>query len=219
MQVVEEAMKQKDNKSLSCYNPATTEELQFSSGHSFQKQIIALLPGSRKQEITIKLPIMLEASKQYPDYQFIIAQAPGQSLEFYKEMVAPYPTILIALAGETYSLLMQSKAALVTSGTATLETALFGVPQVVCYKGSNISYQIGKRLVKIKYISLVNLIMDKPVVKELIQNELTVKNIITGLHDILYNEQRLNQVKADYAALKYLLQQGVMLLPVPQKKL
>ena len=90
---------------------------------------------------------------------------------------------------------MQSKAALVTSGTATLETALFGVPEVVCYKGSNISYQIAKRLIKIKYISLVNLIMDKPVVKELIQNDLTVENLKQELSLLLFNETKQQQLK------------------------
>jgi lipid-A-disaccharide synthase len=103
---------------------------------------------------------------------------------------------------------MQATAALVTSGTATLETALFGVPQVVCYKGSAISYQIAKRLVKIKYISLVNLIMDKPVVTELIQENLTVPNITRELDAVLHNTQRLQQMRQDYDELKNLLQQG-----------
>jgi lipid-A-disaccharide synthase len=151
---------------------------------------------------------MLEASKKFSDYQFVIAQAPGQNLDFYKEIVAGYPEVLIALQGQTYSLLTRAAAALVTSGTATLETALFGVPQVVCYKGSAISYQIARRLVKIKYISLVNLILDKPVVKELIQNELTVQNINTELNEILHNENRITQIKNNYSDLKKLLQQG-----------
>ena len=103
---------------------------------------------------------------------------------------------------------MQAKAALVTSGTATLETALFAVPEVVCYKGSFLSYQIGKRLVNVKYISLVNLIMDKLVVKELIQNELTAKNLKSELHELLTNEKKIAQIKSDYAALKNLLAQN-----------
>ncbi len=201
VQVVEEA--KKENRPLLCHHPATRKDESY---QSFQKPVIALLPGSRKQEISIKLPIMLESSKNFPAYQFIIAQAPGLEVEFYHSVVADYPNVLIALAGQTYQLLMRSKAALVTSGTATLETALFGVPQVVCYKGSAISYQIGKRLVNIKYISLVNLIMDRPVVKELIQHELTVKNIRSELDEILENEQRINQVKGDYAGLSNLLQ-------------
>jgi lipid-A-disaccharide synthase len=208
IQVVEEATQQASDKSLFCYNASEEEITLSSTTDSLQKEIIALLPGSRKQEIGIKLPIMLSESKHFPDHQFIIAQAPGQPIEFYKELIASYPNILIAKGGQTYSLLAKSKAALVTSGTATLETALFGVPQVVCYKGSNISYQIAKRLVKIKYISLVNLIMDKPVVKELIQTELTEQNIYCELKGILEDKKRIKQIKNDYAALKRLLQQG-----------
>jgi lipid-A-disaccharide synthase len=208
IQVVEEATQQASDKSLFCYNASEEEITLSSTTDSLQKEIIALLPGSRKQEIGVKLPIMLSASKHFPDHQFIIAQAPGQPIEFYKELIASYPNILIAKGGQTYSLLAKSKAALVTSGTATLETALFGVPQVVCYKGSNISYQIAKRLVKIKYISLVNLIMDKPVVKELIQTELTEQNIYCELKGILEDKKRIKQIKNDYAALKRLLQQG-----------
>ncbi|MEI9942885.1 MAG: hypothetical protein WDN26_01570 [Chitinophagaceae bacterium] len=95
-----------------------------------------------------------------------------------------------------------------TSGTATLETALFGVPEVVCYKGSAISYQIAKRVIKVKYISLVNLIMDKLVVKELIQDKLTPENLQHELHELLTNEQRIAELKNDYAALKELLSKG-----------
>lgn len=166
---------------------------------------IALLPGSRKQEIQTKLPVMLKASKHFPQYKFVIAQAPGQPLDLYTGLASGYPNVEIALKGETYTLLSQSKAALVTSGTATLETALFGVPQVVCYKGSNVSYQIAMRLIKIKYISLVNLIMDKPVVKELIQNNLTINNLTKELDSILHDEKKIQQIKKDYADLKNLL--------------
>lgn len=178
------------------------------SANDDTREIVALLPGSRKQEISVKLPIMLESSKQFPRYRFIIAQAPGQPYSFYEEMIKAFPNVEVASPGQNYVLLMHSKAALVTSGTATLETALFGVPQVVCYKGSNLSYQIAKRLVKIKYISLVNLIMDKPVVKELIQHELTVDNVSTQLNEIINNPERIKQIKKDYADLKNLLQQG-----------
>lgn len=170
------------------------------------KPVVALLPGSRKQEIEIKLPLMLQAARQFPDCRFIIAQAPGQPISFYQKIVVDYSNVEIAFQGQTYTLLSQAKAALVTSGTATLETALFGVPQVVCYKGSNISYQIAKRLIKVKYISLVNLIMDKPVVKELIQNELNVKNVVTELKKILHDREKIQQIKKDYADLKHLLQ-------------
>jgi lipid-A-disaccharide synthase len=109
---------------------------------------------------------------------------------------------------KTYDLLLQAKAALVTSGTATLETALFGVPEAVCYKGSFLSYQIGKRLVKVKYISLVNLIMDKLVVKELIQDDLTVKNLQQELNELLTDETRIASLKKDYAELKNILSRG-----------
>jgi lipid-A-disaccharide synthase len=184
------------------------KEANKEEGEQKQKKIIALLPGSRQQELMIKLPIMLEVTKRFPQYQFIIAQAPSLPLEFYEKMTQSYPNVDIAFSGQTYALLSHAKAALVTSGTATLETALFGVPQVVCYKGSTISYQIAKRLIKIKYISLVNLIMDKPIVKELIQNNLTVENLSRELDEILHRQERISKIKADYAALKSLLRQG-----------
>lgn len=177
------------------------------ANESENKEVIALLPGSRQQEVSVKLPIMLDAAKAFPQYNFIVAQAPSLPVDFYEKMLAPYTNVELAFSGQTYTLLTRAKAALVTSGTATLETALFGVPQVVCYKGSNVSYQIAKRLVKIKYISLVNLIMDKPVVKELIQSEVTVENLVRELKEITHNPQRIAQIKADYATLKILLQQ------------
>lgn len=172
-----------------------------------RKPVIALLPGSRKQEILKKLPIMMEVSKSFPGYQFVVAKAPGQEDSFYDSLLAGYPNVS-SVSGKTYHLLMQSTAALVTSGTATLETALFGVPEVVCYKGSNISYQIAKRLVKIKYISLVNLIMDKLVVTELIQNDLTTDNLRHELQELLTNPARQQQLATDYTALKALLSKG-----------
>ena len=172
-----------------------------------EKPVVALLPGSRKQEILKKLPVMLEVSKHFPQYTFVVAKAPGQEDSFYEALLQPYSNVS-AVSDQTYALLKKSSAALVTSGTATLETALFGVPEVVCYKGSNISYQIAKRLIKVKYISLVNLIMDKLVVKELIQDEMTVENCRKELNEILHNDFRIKNLKADYAALKHLLSQG-----------
>jgi len=180
--------------------------LQESTPKLASKPIIALLPGSRKQEILKKLPVMLEVSRMYPAYQFIVAKAPGQEDSFYADILLPYPNVS-TVRDQTYPLLLQSTAALVTSGTATLETALFGVPEVVCYKGSAISYQIAKRLIKVKYISLVNLIMDKPVVKELIQNELTILNLRSALHELLTNTEKQQQLQADYADLRRLLSQ------------
>lgn len=168
---------------------------------------IAILPGSRKQEIAKKLPIMLEVTKAFPSLQFVIAKAPALEDDFYSNFLKPYPNVS-TVSNQTYLLLTKAKAALVTSGTATLETALFAVPQAVCYKASNISYQIGKRLVKIKFIALANLIMDKQVVKEFIQEELTAQNLSKELEALLYNQEYINKIQQDYKALYQLLSQG-----------
>ena len=164
------------------------------------KSIIALLPGSRLQEIKTMLPIMIEAATDFSDqYQIVIAGAPSVSDEVY----APFINERIRLVkNKTYSLLNNSSAALVTSGTATLETALFNVPQVVCYKGGAISYWIGKKLVKIKFISLVNLIMDKPVVKELIQFDCNPLTISNELKLILQNEMHRKNMLVEYVELR-----------------
>ncbi|MEO5889541.1 MAG: lipid-A-disaccharide synthase [Ferruginibacter sp.] len=169
--------------------------------------IIALLPGSRKQEILKKLPIMLAVAKNFPKYHFVVAKAPGLEDNFYNELLAPYNNVS-SVVNKTYQLLLEAKAALVTSGTATLETALFDVPEVVCYKGNAVSFQIAKRLIRIKYICLVNLIMDKEVVKELIQDELTVENITVELKKILTDPLKQAQLKQDYTALRNLLGKG-----------
>jgi lipid-A-disaccharide synthase len=150
---------------------------------------------------------MLEVSKAFPNYQFVVAKAPGQDDAFYAPFLAPYHNVS-AIAGKTYDLLHQATAALVTSGTATLETALFNVPEVVCYKGNALSYEIAKRVIKVKYISLVNLIMNKPVVKELIQHEMTTANCINELNDLLFNTARKRQLQEDYDQLKDLLSKG-----------
>jgi lipid-A-disaccharide synthase len=168
---------------------------------------VALLPGSRMQEIRKKLPIMLEATKNFPDCRFCIAQAPSLDRSFYETMTAQSGNVEI-VQGKTYELLMQSHAALVTSGTATLETALFGVPEVVCYKGSTVSYEIAKRLIKVKYISLVNLILDKPAVKELIQHELTAENLTKELQKLLQDEAHRAKVKRDLDELWTILSPG-----------
>jgi lipid-A-disaccharide synthase len=170
------------------------------------KRIIALLPGSRKQEIIKKLPVMLTAIAEFPDEEFVVAQAPGITDDFIRSVSANYPDIKI-VKNSTYELLSVADAALVTSGTATLETALFGVPEVVCYLGSNLTYNIAKRLVKVPYISLVNLIMGKMVVKELIQKELTPQNISRELKSIL-DPQIANMIKKDYDALRSTLMAG-----------
>lgn len=154
---------------------------------AFDRPVIALLPGSRRQEIKVMLPYMIAVSKQFTDYQFVIAAAPNAEDGLYAGMEG---SDLKLVKNRTYDLLSMAHAALVTSGTATLETALFKVPQVVCYKGSAISYYIARMLVKIKYISLVNLIMDKEVVTELIQDKLTVKNIVAELAPLLEGKKR-----------------------------
>jgi lipid-A-disaccharide synthase len=174
---------------------------------SSRTKIIALLPGSRKQEILKKLPVMLDVARFFPDYKFVVAKAPGLADSFYNDLLSPYENV-DAVANKTYDLLYNAEAAIVTSGTATLETALFAVPEVICYKSNNISYQIAKRLVKIKYICLVNLIMDKEVVRELIQDDLTVENLVAELNKLLFDEDRILKLKQDYRDLKTLLSAG-----------
>jgi lipid-A-disaccharide synthase len=171
------------------------------------EKVIAVLPGSRKQEISIKLPIMLEVSKRFPNYQFIVAKAPGIDADFYTDILKPYANVSV-VENQTYELLHVASAAMVTSGTATLETALFGVPEVICYKGNALSYQIAKRLIKIKYICLVNLIMDREVVKELIQDDLIPDHLEKELILLLENQAYISRLKADYSALRTLLAKG-----------
>jgi lipid-A-disaccharide synthase len=166
--------------------------------------IVALLPGSRKQEITKKLPVMLEVSRYFPNYQFIVAQAPSIENSFYEAFTSRFPNVS-SVTNKTYQLLLQAKAALVTSGTATLETALFGVPEAVCYKGSPVSYQIAKRVIKVKFISLVNLIMDRLVVKELIQDEMNPENLVKELNELLNNKERIATLQKDYGDLRNIL--------------
>ena len=182
---------------------APLNEKQFRKEHHLSNQpIIALLPGSRKQEITKMLSVMLKMVPKFKDYQFVIAGAPSQEFEFYQAFIKTDNVAFIA--NKTYDLLSLSYAALVTSGTATLETALFKIPQVVCYKGSNISYQIAKRIITIKYISLVNLIMDKEVVTELIQDDFNEKRLEKELNNILNEEKRV-QIFTDYYELETIL--------------
>lgn len=165
------------------------DEYWFRAEHGLNdKPIIALLPGSRKQEITKMLAVMLSIVRNYPDYQFVIAGAPSQDFGFYSTFIKKSNVAFIS--NKTYDLLSISTAALVTSGTATLETALFKVPQVVCYKGSWLSYQIGKRIVDLEYISLVNLIMKKEVVTELIQLNFNTKTLKKELDAILNSSKR-----------------------------
>lgn len=168
-----------------------------------KKEIIALLPGSRKQEVGRMLEVMLKVVDKFPEYQFVVGCAPSLPEEYYKSLIGNENVQLVF--NKTYQLLQVASAALVTSGTATLETALFYVPEVVCYKGNKISYLIAKNLIKVKYISLVNLIMDKPVVKELIQNDLTPENVEAELKLLLTNHKVQRQLLDDYEDLRYKL--------------
>ena len=164
-----------------------------------ERPIIALLPGSRKQEIAKMLSVMLSVVESYHQYQFVIAGAPSLGYDFYKQFIKEENVHFVS--GKTYDLLAHSYAALVTSGTATLETALFRIPEVVCYRGNWISYQIAKRVISLKYISLVNLIMDAPVVTELIQGALNTRNLKAELNKLLNADYREKLLK-DYEALR-----------------
>lgn len=165
-----------------------------------KREIIALLPGSRKQEVKRVLPIMLRAASHFPDYQFVVAGVSSLDKSLYKKIMGNSDVFLIE--NQTYELLQNSSAAIVTSGTATLETALFTVPEVVCYKATTLSYFLAKWMIKVKYISLVNLVMDKEVVKELIQGDLTEENIVNELELLLHNGKRQRQLLEDYEELK-----------------
>jgi lipid-A-disaccharide synthase len=167
------------------------------------RPIIALLPGSREQEISEVLQQMLGVLNDFPDYQFVIAGVGAVNKSFYKEIIGTKDVKLSY--GKTHDLLHNAAAALVTSGTATLETALLNVPEVVCYKGSYISYLIARQLIKVKYISLVNLIMDREVVKELIQVDLNKENIRRELEGLLFDSKKREKIFADYEALRQIL--------------
>jgi lipid-A-disaccharide synthase len=163
------------------------------------KPIIALLPGSRKQEILKKLPIMLELEKSFPNHQLVIAGAPSLDADFYLPILKNSKAKI--LYNQTYHLLSHAAGAAVTSGTATLETALFEVPEVVCYKGNPISYWIAKRVITLPFISLVNLITEKEVVKELIQYDLNAENLQQEMRKILDPEHQKN-LKETYRILQ-----------------
>jgi lipid-A-disaccharide synthase len=181
-------------------NPKFLEENNLTS-----KPIIALLPGSRKQELAYIFPTMLETAKQfslkYPEYQFVVAGVNELPSSFYEDAISQG---LPVIKNDTYNLLSYSYSALVTSGTATLEVALFKVPQVVCYKTSWLTYQIAKSLIKVKYISLVNLIADKMLVKELIQKDLNVKLLTSSLEEILGKERP--RILKEYEEMKKMIE-------------
>lgn len=178
--------------------PIDKERFKAENGLS-SKEIIALLPGSREQEVIKMLRLMLSVRPYFKEYQFVIAGAPSLPKEFYLNYVDENVHFV---SNKTYELLRSSKAALVTSGTATLETALLNIPEVVCYRSSRISYEIAKRVVKnLKFISLVNLIMDRKIVTELIQQELNTQNLVHELKQILDGEVR-GKMLADYETLR-----------------
>ncbi len=180
-----------------------TENFQSEIDFPKDKDIITLLPGSRRQEISTILSEMLKVIPSFPEHRFYIAGAPAIEIGFYQKIIdaanlAEAPTLVF---GQTYDLLTQTKVALVASGTATLETALFKVPQVVCYRGSWINYWIFKSLIKVKYISLVNLIMDQKIVEELLQAELTKANLAQEIHQLLETTKR-SQLELEYTLLR-----------------
>lgn len=181
------------------------KKLIYDDNNLSDKPIIALLPGSRKQEVSVKLPIMLNAVRSFEGYQIIIAGAPSLTPDFYLQFINESDKIIF---GKTYDLLEIAEAAVVTSGTATLETALFKVPQVVCYKSSNFSYQIAKRLIKIKFISLVNLILNREAVKELIQKDCNATLIEQELSEIIVGGMKREKMLNDYNELEQILGAG-----------
>ncbi|WP_374949837.1 lipid-A-disaccharide synthase [Mucilaginibacter sp.] len=160
------------------------------------KKIIALLPGSRKQEISRLLPDMIAVAEKFPYHQFVVAGAPSFNADYYIEWLNG--TNIPVIFNATYDLLNVAEAAVVASGTANLETALFNVPQVVIYKGNPVTIGIARMLIKIRFISLVNLIMDKPVVKELIQQDYNPANIYTELNNLINNLHHRAQILTDY---------------------
>ena len=165
-----------------------------------KREIIALLPGSRKQEVKRMLPVMLKMVPRFPNYQFVVAGVSSLDRDLYKNIMGNTDAFFVE--NQTYELLQNSSAALVTSGTATLEAALFTVPEVVCYKATDFSYRLAKWMIKVKFISLVNLVMGKEVVKELIQGDLTENNVARELDLVLHNGKRQRQLLEDYDELK-----------------
>lgn len=183
----------------------TREEFALRIGIDVSRTSVALLAGSRKSEIKYLLPRMIEVAKRYPEHQFLMACAPSMEEEFYRSIIGKKCSNIKLLFGETYSILRHSDAAIISSGTASLEAALIGVPQVVCYGGNEISYQIARMVVKLKYISLANLIMDKGLFKELIQHDCTPGNISMELDRLLGNDEYRKEMTCNYAKVREIL--------------
>ena len=165
-----------------------------------RREIIALLPGSRRQEVKRTLPVMIKMASHFPNYQFVVAGVSSLDRSLYKDIMGQSDVFYVE--NQTYELLQNSSAALVTSGTATLETALFSIPEVVCYKATDFSYRLAKWMIKVKFISLVNLIMDREVVKELIQGDLNEDNLVKELDQLLHDGKRQRRLLEDYEELK-----------------
>lgn len=184
------------------------EVLRFREQHELDdREIIALLPGSRKQEITAILPQMLEMVPLFPQYQFVVSVVDWQPASLYEKFLKKYPVKTVS--GSAYPLLANAKAAIVASGTATLETAMIGTPEVVCYAGSELSYIIAKQLISgIRFISLPNLVMDKQVVTELIQHDFNTFHLRKELERITENEACIAAMKEDYRQMYAMLGDG-----------
>lgn len=166
--------------------------------------LIAILPGSRKQEIQLILPIMLEMTKRFCDVQFVLAEAPSIPEEFYDVLCKDFQ--LKRIRNKTYSILSDADAALVASGTASLETALFEVPQVICYQGNPVSFAIARQIVNIPFIGLPNLILNRQIVRELVQNDFSPDVLEQELYRLLYDEDYINRMKSDFKELKQVLE-------------
>ena len=199
----EEKFYKKHNFKVDFVGHPLLEELGENPRKKEETKTIALAPGSRKQEVEKMLPVMLEAVRNFKDYKAVVAASKNLPEELYKHIIGDRKVEL--KFNDMRNILAKSDAALVTSGTATLETALLEIPQVVCYKAGRISYLIAKNLIKVKYISLVNLIPDAPIVKELIQNDLTVENIRKELKEILPGGSKHQTLLENYQKLPALL--------------
>jgi lipid-A-disaccharide synthase len=163
------------------------------------KPLIAILPGSRKQEIERMLDIMLLIKNDFKDHEFVIGGSGNIPKSMYAAAIEKGIKVVF---DQTYELMQYAEAGVIKSGTSTLESALFELPEVVCYRGGQLSYMIARQLVNVKYISLVNLIMDAPIVKELIQSDMTAKNISAELKELLFNKEYRQQMISNYKKLK-----------------
>ena len=180
--------------SIAQRRPELMEPSAFRSHYNLnEKPIIALLPGSRKREIRTKLPKMLQVVRHFPEYQFVVAGSETIDQSLYDQYVKDQVKVIF---GKTYDILNNAEAALVTSGTATLETALFRVPQIVCYKPGYVTFHLLKRIIKIRYICMVNLILDRKAVQELIEGDLNEQRMVRELKALLAPENRLNMLAA-----------------------